>query len=472
MKNIKTTPATTHNKHTSTDREATPTRRPPPFQPTAQTHPTPPPHLLITVPPPRIDLDALKASILEGLTRDTAALRKTMPTTQPMPTTQSTITTPANTETTANTVPLQRIDFDALRASILEGLTRDTAALRKTMPTTQPMPTTTTMPTTQLTITTPANAETTANTVPPQRIDFDALKASILEGLTRDTAALRKTMPTTQPMSTTQPTTTTPANTETTDNTLPNDPARSTVNAPTLPKPQPSTQTTIDAADADEDDFQTMIPMIPTTMMQPPMPKAPYNATTEKTKTSNNPATDSTFHQPQLLMQLTADDEELIGDDFQTQLPMMTTTKQTTNNTKTTEKPLIGDPLQPQQPQLLTQPTAAISDDAEDDIMMTLRTTMPPKMILATLNTPTTETTTLDNAPDTQYTLNRQLSKQFTGDSVHDAEDAQPMTPTTIPTTANDERTLKTKLCPPPPIHYHRLHPQKPTTNATVQCRI
>jgi len=205
--------------------------------------------------------------------------------------------------------------------------------------------------------------------------------------------------------------------------------------------------------------------------MQPPMPTTTYNKTTEKTKTSNTPATDSTSHKPQQLLQSTNDDKEFIGDDFQTPLPMMTMTKPTTEHTTTTEKPLIGDPFTPQKPQLLTQLTAAISDDAEDDIMMTLWTTMLPTMILTTLNTAMTQKTVLDNAPDIQYTLNRQQPlTQFTGNIVNDAKDVQPMTPMTIPMTANDERTLKTKLYPPQPIHCHQLHPQQPTTNATAQC--
>jgi len=280
-KNTKTTHATTPNAHTYNDCDATLTRRPPPLQPTALTHTTPPPHLLNTVPPQRIDFDALKASILEGLIRDQTKFRMMMPTAQPMSTTQPLM---MKTETT----------------------------------------------------------DKTANTVPPQRIDFDALKASILEGLIRDQTKFRMMMSTTQ--MTTQPMTMMPTNTKTTVNTMPNDPTRSTVNAPTFPKPQKLPQTTTDAADAAKGEFP---PMILTTMMQPPMPTDTNNETTEKTKTSNNPATDSTFHQPQLLLQSNDDDEEFTGDDLQTPLPT-TTTKTTTENTKTTKKPSIDDPPKPQ----------------------------------------------------------------------------------------------------------------------------
>jgi len=108
MKNIKTTHATTPNKHTSTNRNTMTKRRLPPFQPMTPTHATPLPYMPITVPPQYIDFDVLKASILSGLNWDTTTLQKMMPTTQPMPMTQPTMmpqqmtTTPKNTKTTAN----------------------------------------------------------------------------------------------------------------------------------------------------------------------------------------------------------------------------------------------------------------------------------------------------------------------------------------------------------------------------------
>jgi len=97
-------------------------------------------------------------------------------------------------------------------------------------------------------------------TPPPQCIDLDALKASILAGLICDTTNFR-TMPRTTPMMTTQPMTTmqptkTPENTNTTDNKMPSDPAHLTGNVPTLRQPQQLSQTTTNGADAAADNFQ------------------------------------------------------------------------------------------------------------------------------------------------------------------------------------------------------------------------
>jgi len=125
-----------------------PPRRPPPSQPTEPLYATPP-YMPIIPPPQRIDFDALKASIRESLIRDQTTSQKmlltTLPltTTQPMQTIQPTMTTPEHTETTDNKTPIppppQRIDFDALKASILAGLIRDTIRM---MPTTLPTMTT------------------------------------------------------------------------------------------------------------------------------------------------------------------------------------------------------------------------------------------------------------------------------------------------------------------------------------------
>ncbi len=121
-KNTKTTHTTTPNAHTYNDRDATPTRCPPPFQPTALTHATLPTYLPITIPPQRINFDALKASILACLIQDQTKFRMMMPTTTTLPMTLPLTMKTENKDKTANTVPQQRIDFDALKASILEGL--------------------------------------------------------------------------------------------------------------------------------------------------------------------------------------------------------------------------------------------------------------------------------------------------------------------------------------------------------------
>ncbi len=140
-------------------------------------------------------------------------------------------------------------------------------------------------------------------------------------------------MPTTMPMPMTQPTMTMQLTTMTkpTANTMPSNPARSTVNTPTLHKLQQLPQTTTNTIDAAKDDFPTMISM---TMMQPLMPTTTYNTMTEKMKTSNTPATASTFHKPQLWLQSIDDDEDNIGDNFPMPLPTMILTKPTTKNTK------------------------------------------------------------------------------------------------------------------------------------------
>jgi len=171
-------------------------------------------------------------------------------------------------------------------------LLHDTTTLQTMMPTTMTM--LMTMPLTTKT----ENTNKTANPVPLQRIDLDVLKASILAGLIRNTTAFQMTMPLTQPMpmmqpmKTMQPTTMMPENTKMTTNTMPSNPARSTVTAPTPHKPQQLPQTTINATD----DAATNYPaMILTPMMQPPMTMTTYNVMTEKPKTSNIPATASTF---------------------------------------------------------------------------------------------------------------------------------------------------------------------------------
>jgi len=67
MKITKPNHTTTPNEHTSIDCDATPMRHLLPFQPMAPTHATPPPYMPITVPLQCIDFDVLKASILLGL---------------------------------------------------------------------------------------------------------------------------------------------------------------------------------------------------------------------------------------------------------------------------------------------------------------------------------------------------------------------------------------------------------------------
>jgi len=166
------------------------------------------------------------------------------------------------------------------------------------------MPTTTPMPTTMPLTTKTENTDQNANHAPLQCIDLDALKASILEGLIRDTTTFRTTMPPTQlmptmimqPTTTMQPTTMTPENTETTANTMHSNPARSPVTAPTPHKPQQPPQTTTNATDDAANDYPAMISM---TMMQPPMTTTVHNVTTEKLKTSKIPATAPTFYKPQ-----------------------------------------------------------------------------------------------------------------------------------------------------------------------------
>jgi len=101
LKNTKTTNTTPPNAHNYTDRDATPTRCPPPFQPTALTHATPLPYLPITPPPQCIDFDVLKASILAGLIQDQTKFQMMMLTTMPMPMMQPMM---MMTDTTAKTL--------------------------------------------------------------------------------------------------------------------------------------------------------------------------------------------------------------------------------------------------------------------------------------------------------------------------------------------------------------------------------
>jgi len=83
--------------------------------------------------------------------------------------------------------------------------------------------------------------------------------------------------------------------------------------------------------------------MLLTMMKQSTMPMTAHNAMTEKTKTCETPTTASTFHQPQQLLKVTNDNEDIIGDDFQMPPLTMMPTEQTPTNTKTTKKTLIVD---------------------------------------------------------------------------------------------------------------------------------
>jgi len=102
------------------------------------------------------------------------------------------------------------------------------------------------------------------------------------------------------------------------------------------------------------------------------------------------------------------------------------------------------------------QSTVNISDDAEDDITMMLLTTMLPTKMHTTLNTAMTKKTMLDDVPATASTIRKpHLLTQFTGDIADDAKVAFPMPllmpikPMMIPTTVNDEKTMKMKLHTP-----------------------
>jgi len=312
------------------------------------------------------------------------------------------------------------------------------------------MTTTTTMPTTQPLTTTTEVADKTTTTVPMQRINFDALKASILAGLIRDTTTSRTRMPTTPPRPTTQPTTTIqqtttkPENTATTANTMPSNPAQSTVNAPTLYQPQPPPQITIDAADDAADNSPARV--LATTKQSTTLTTA-----TEKTTTSDTPTTASTFHLPQQLPQLTDADEDKIGDEFKTPPPTTMPTEEIPAHTNMTEKTLIVDPPTLRKPQTLTPSNADISNDADNDISKIQLTTMPPTTTLTATNTETTEKTTIDDAPATTSPLHKpHPSPQFTGDVADDTEADYPMLPpTTLKPTTNDETTTKTTLCNP-----------------------
>jgi len=177
--------------------------------------------------------------------------------------------------------------------------------------------------------------------------------------------------------------------------------------------------------------------------------KTAHNATTEKTTTNATPTTASTFHQPQQLLQSTDDDEGIIGDNFPPLPPTMMPTEQTPANTKTTKKTLIVDPFTLRKTLLMTQSTADISDDAEDDILMTQPTTMQLTTTLMTTNTEMTEKTMIDDDPATTSSLYKPHSLlHFTGDIADDTEvDAPMLLPTTLKPTTNDETTMKMKLC-------------------------
>jgi len=465
LKNTKTTTyATTHNDNTSTARDATPTRRPPPFQPTASTY-TPPPPQLTTAPPQRIDLDALKASILAGLIRDTAHLT-TMPTTQTtmLPTTPFT-PPPAQTNETPLTPPTltitpstQRIDLDELKASILAGLLRDTAS-RTTMPIT---PMTTTIPPT--TTTTPSPAPTNATppltiTPSPQRIDLNALKASIRAGVIHDTTLRTTTktpMPTTQPMPTLKPQTTTPENTVTPANTTNSDPTRPTANAPTFHQPQPPPPITTDAAHAAEDHSPVTMR---TTVKQSTTPTPAHTATTEKTTPGDTPATAPTFYQPTQLLKFTDDELDTIGY-LPTLLPTTTTTEQTSANTKTTEQTSIVNPSTSHKTLPMMQSTVNITDDAEDDISTTQPMTMRPTAMRMTTNTEMNEKTTIDDAPATTSSPPTPHYLPHVNDASADntAIESLMLLPTTLKPTTNDATTTKTMF----------YIPDRPTANDDI----
>jgi len=258
----------------------------------------------------------------------------------------------------------------------------------------------------------------------------------------------------TQPMPTTQstmmlPTTTTPANTATTANTMPSDHARSTVTAPTHPKPQQPPQTTSDTLHAADDNSPAMIP---TMMPQLMATTTAHNATTEKTTTGETPTTASTFHQSQQLLQRT-DDKDIIGDNLQTMPPTMTPPEQTPANNKTTEKTLLVDPFTLRKTLLMTQSTADISNNAEDEISPTQPTTMLPTTTMMPTNTETTVKTTIDDAQATASPPNKPQSLPQLTDNTADDTEVNPLMPlpmTSLPMplkqTRNDEMNKNTTL--------------------------
>jgi len=199
-------------------------------------------------------------------------------------------------------------------------------------------------------------------TLPPQRINFDALKASILAGLIKDTATFRMMLLTTMPMLTTQPTTMT----ETTKTTKKTMSRKLPAIASTAQEPQPLRQSTADVADDVEDDF----PMMLQTMM-PTKPMAADNKMTKRTVIGDP----STLCKPQLLMQSTVDVLDDVHD-FPPPATMILTMTPMTVHTKTTEKmktkidnaPAIASTLH--KPQPVMQFTGVITYDVEDNFLM------------------------------------------------------------------------------------------------------
>jgi len=346
--------------------------------------------------------------------------------------------------------PPQRIDFDALKASIRESLIRDQTTSRKMLPTTLP-PTQTIQPPT----TTPEHTETTDNKtpIPPplQHIDFDALKASILAGLIRDTIRM---MPTTLPMTTTH--------TNKNANTLRRDPLASASTAKEL---QRQTNSTADAAD-DDDDFLLMLLTPPTTM--------PMTANTnqpEKLMTGDPLATDFNPHKQHTLTQSTANVADDDDDEFLMMLltppPTMPLTVNTNRPEKLTTCDTLATDFNPHKQHTLTQSTATVADDDDDFLMMLLTppTTMP---MTANTNRPEKKTTcdplTIDFSSHKQHTL-----MQSTANVADDDDDFLMMRltpPTTMPLTANTNRPEKTTTCDPLTIDF-TSHKQKPVTPLT-----
>jgi len=150
-----------------------------------------------------------------------------------MPMKQQMMTTPKNTDTATNlsTPPPQCIDFDALKARIRASLIQDQTNLWKKQQMTM------TMLTKQQMTTMPENTDMATNlsTPPPQRINFDALKARIRASLIQDQTNLRKMQQTTTTMPMTQLMTTT-ENTDMTANMLRRNPPAI---ASTAKEPQP-----------------------------------------------------------------------------------------------------------------------------------------------------------------------------------------------------------------------------------------